>query len=94
MQEATELEVSLSVLSRVSPIQPEQVEVGLHGLVVSLGMHRGLLLPQVPLECGWDRETFLGQTCRKAGLPSDAWRNGAIIEAFTAEIFGDNGIRS
>jgi AmmeMemoRadiSam system protein A len=94
IQEATELTVSLSVLSRVSSIQPEEVEVGRHGLVVSLGMHRGLLLPQVPIECGWDRETFLGQTCRKAGLPSDAWRNGAILEAFTAEIFGDNGIRS
>ena len=49
----------------------------------------GLLLPQVPMEHDWDRETFLGQTCRKAGLPMDAWRNGAIVEAFTAEVFGD-----
>jgi AmmeMemoRadiSam system protein A len=91
-QEAPELDVSLSVLSRLSPIQPEEVEVGRHGLVLSLGSRRGLLLPQVPVECGWDRETFLSQTCRKAGLRSDAWRNGATLEAFTAEIFGDNKV--
>jgi AMMECR1 domain-containing protein len=41
------------------------------------------------LEHNWDRETFLNQTCRKAGLPMDAWRNGATVEAFTAEIFGE-----
>ncbi len=49
----------------------------------------GLLLPQVPIEHGWDRITFLEQTCRKAGLPADAWRAGAQIEVFTAEVFGD-----
>ena len=49
-----------------------------------------LLLPQVPVECDWDRETFLGQTCRKAGLPADAWQKGAALEAFTAEVFGDS----
>jgi uncharacterized protein len=51
--------------------------------------HRGLLLPQVPVEHHWDRVTFLEQTCRKAGLPLDAWQRGATIEAFTAEVFGD-----
>ena len=88
--EARELQVSLSVLSRLFPVCPEEVEVGRHGLVVSLGSHRGLLLPQVPVECSWDRETFLDQTCRKAGLASDAWRKNATLEAFTAEVFGDN----
>ncbi len=87
--EAPLLEVSLSVLSPLFPIQPEHVEVGRHGLVVSFGFSRGLLLPQVPAEYGWDRETFLEQTCRKAGLPSDAWRRRAKLEAFTAEVFGD-----
>ncbi len=90
--EAPLLEISLSVLSPLFPIQPEQVEVGRHGLVVSLGLNRGLLLPQVPGEYGWDRETFLEQTCRKAGLPSDAWRRGAKFEAFTAEVFGDGEV--
>ncbi len=89
MEEALKLEVSLSVLSRLFPIHPEEVEVGRHGLVVSLGARRGLLLPQVTVEHGWDRETFLEQTCRKAGLPLDAWRKGATVEAFTAEVFAD-----
>jgi AmmeMemoRadiSam system protein A len=88
--EAPELKVSLSVLSPLSPIRPEDVEVGRHGLVVSLGANRGLLLPQVPAEYGWDRETVLRQTCHKAGLPSDAWLRGALLESFTAEVFGDN----
>ena len=87
--EATELEISLSVLSPLFPIQAEDVQVGRHGLVASLGEFRGLLLPQVPVECNWDRETFLEQTCRKAGLPMDSWRKGAKFEAFTAEVFGD-----
>jgi AmmeMemoRadiSam system protein A len=88
-EEALKLEVSLSVLSLLFPIDPEAVEVGRHGLIVSQGARRGLLLPQVSLEHGWDRETFLEQTCRKAGLPLDAWRKDAIIEAFTAEVFSD-----
>lgn len=87
--EAGELEISLSVLSPLFPIQPSDVQVGRHGLVASFGGYRGLLLPQVPVECGWDRETFLEQTCRKAGLPIDSWRKGAKFEAFTAEVFGD-----
>jgi AmmeMemoRadiSam system protein A len=90
--EGPRLKVSLSVLSALAPIRPEAVEVGRHGLVISQGAHRGLLLPQVPVEHGWDRETFLEQTCRKAGLPLDAWGKAATIEAFTAEVFGDNDV--
>ena len=84
-----ELRVSLSVLSPLQPVQPEQVEIGRHGLLISLGYSRGLLLPQVPLEHGWDRIAFLEQTCRKAGLPPNAWQTGAKLEAFTAEVFAD-----
>jgi uncharacterized protein len=87
--EASRLEVSLSVLSRLFPISPEAIEVGRHGLIVTQGNRRGLLLPQVPIEHGWNRETFLEQVCRKAGLPVNAWRTGATIEAFTAEVFSD-----
>jgi len=93
-EEAPRVEVSLSVLSRLFPIQAEEVEVGRHGLVVCLGARRGLLLPQVPVENDWDRETFIEQTCRKAGLPLDAWRKGATLEAFTAEVFGDGDLLS
>jgi len=87
--EAPELKVSISVLSPPQPIQPAQVEIGRHGLLISLGLHRGLLLPQVPVEHGWGRIQFLEQTCRKAGLPLNAWQTGAKLEAFSAEIFGD-----
>jgi AmmeMemoRadiSam system protein A len=88
--EARRLRVSLSVLSCLKPLLAEEVEVGRHGLLISQGARRGLLLPQVPVEHGWDRGTFLEQTCRKAGLPLEAWRHGATIEGFTAEIFGDD----
>ena len=83
------LEIHLSVLSPLEPIRAEEVEVGRHGWLISLDGRRGLLLPQVPVEHGWERDTFLQQTCRKAGLPLDAWRHGASLEAFTAELFGD-----
>lgn len=84
-----DLEVSLSILSPLHAILPEQIEVGRHGLLVKLGGRRGLLLPQVPVEHGWDRITFLEQTCVKAGLPADAWQ-AAEIEGFTAEVFGES----
>ena len=89
IDEAQHLKISLSVLSALRPISPEQVEVGRDGLVVSQRMFRGLLLLQVAVEHGWDRITFLEQTCLKAGLPAEAWRTGAKIEAFTAEGFSD-----
>jgi AmmeMemoRadiSam system protein A len=88
-EEAPHLEVELSILSPMQPIQPEQVEIGRHGLLISWQGRRGLLLPQVAVEHDWDRATFLEQTCRKAGLPLDAWRRGATIEGFTADIFGE-----
>ena len=88
-EESRELQVSLSILSPPQPISADQVEIGRHGLLISLGLYRGLLLPQVPVEHGWDRITFLAQTCRKAGLAIDAWQTGARLEAFTAEVFAD-----
>jgi AmmeMemoRadiSam system protein A len=89
-EEAGKLEISLSILSPLRPIRPADVQIGRHGLLISEGANRGLLLPQVPIENRWDRETFLEQTCHKAGLPADAWRQSAKVEAFTAEVFGDS----
>jgi uncharacterized protein (TIGR00296 family) len=89
MEESPQLKIELSILSPPLPISAEEVEVGRHGLLVSMAGQRGLLLPQVPTERNWDRITFLQQTCRKAGLPPDAWQKGAVIEAFTAEVFGE-----
>jgi AmmeMemoRadiSam system protein A len=88
-EEAAQLQISISVLSPLFPITAEEVEIGKHGLLVSQGNRRGLLLPQVPGEHGWDRKMFLEQTCRKAGLPPDAYEHGATLQAFTAEIFGE-----
>ncbi len=88
--EAPLLQVEISVLSPLRAIAPEDVVVGKHGLVVTKGNRRGLLLPQVPAEWDWDRETFLSQTCLKAGLPADTWLHGVEVQAFTAEVFSDN----
>jgi AmmeMemoRadiSam system protein A len=88
-EEAPHLKVEISVLSPLRPIRPEEVVTGVHGLIVSRGSRRGLLLPQVPLEWNWDRETFLSQTCLKAGLPPDAWMQDIDLQAFTAEVFGE-----
>ncbi len=87
--ELSSIDLEISVLTPLAPIRAGEVEVGRHGLMVSHQGRRGLLLPQVPVELGWDRETFLDQTCVKAGLPPDAWRRGATLQAFTAEVFGE-----
>ena len=89
MEEALHIEVELSIISPAKPIDPDEIEIGRHGLLISWHGRRGLLLPQVAAEHAWDRITFLTQTCRKAMLPSDAWQKGATVEAFTAEIFGE-----
>ena len=88
-EEAPLLKIEISVLSPLRFITVQEIEVGRHGLVVTHHFQRGLLLPQVAVEHGWDRETFLAETCQKAGLAVDAWRHGATVEAFTAEVFGD-----
>jgi AmmeMemoRadiSam system protein A len=93
-EEAPHLEIELSILTPPLSISVEEIEIGRHGLLISQHGRRGLLLPQVPIEHKWDRITFLEQTCRKAGLPGDAWQKGAGIQAFTAEIFGDNAFAS
>ena len=83
------LHVEISVLSPMEEIRPEDMEVGRHGLLISSGFQRGLLLPQVAVEFNWGREEFLEETCLKAGLPPDAWKHGAKIQAFTAQVFGE-----
>ncbi|MHB8053751.1 MAG: AmmeMemoRadiSam system protein A [Candidatus Aminicenantales bacterium] len=90
LEEVADLHFEISVLTLPSPLDdPEQVVVGRHGIIVSRGFHKGLLLPQVPIEYNWDRETFLRHGCLKAGLPPDAWKKGARIEVFEADVFGE-----
>ena len=81
--------IDLSVLSALTPITPEQIVIGRHGLLVAMSGQRGLLLPQVPVEHHWDVPMFLAQTCMKAQLSPIAWRAGAELFGFTAEVFGD-----
>jgi AmmeMemoRadiSam system protein A len=89
-QELAEIGFEISVLSREREIASvDEIEVGRHGLVVEQGAIRGLLLPQVPTDQGWDRDTFLDHTCLKAGLPADAWKRGARILVFEAQVFGE-----
>jgi AmmeMemoRadiSam system protein A len=84
------VDVELSLLGPLERIEgPDQIEIGRHGLVAELGWKRGLLLPQVAIEWGWDREAFLAHTCHKAGLPRDAWKQGATLYRFEAEVFGE-----
>jgi len=88
--ELKKLKIEISVLGLPEPVkEPAEVRVGSHGIIVSKGFHRGLLLPQVPVEYGWDRETYLDHGCLKAGLPPDAWKKGAKIEVFTAQVFSE-----
>jgi len=85
--EAPSLQLEISVLSTPAEIAPDQIVIGQHGLIITRGWRRGLLLPQVPVTWHWEREQFLEETCLKAGLSRDAWKKGARIEAFTAEVF-------
>jgi len=90
--ELDELELEISVLTPIQEVKDvNAIEVGKDGLIIKRGHFQGLLLPQVATEYGWDRETFLAQTCRKAGLPPDAWKQeDTEISSFRAEVFGEN----
>jgi len=90
-EELDEIDIEISVLTPLERIDdPEKVIIGQHGLYLKSGFASGLLLPQVATQYGWDRETFLEQTCWKAGLPSNAWKEADTeIYTFSAEIFGE-----
>ncbi|MFQ6041864.1 MAG: AmmeMemoRadiSam system protein B [Candidatus Poribacteria bacterium] len=88
--ELKKIEIEISVLSPLRQIKNvNEIEVGKHGIIIRKGWHSGLLLPQVATEEGWDRMTFLQYTCRKAGLPTDAWKENADIYVFTADVFSE-----
>lgn len=88
--ELDQLTLEISVLSPLREATADEVQVGRHGVYVTRGMRRGVLLPQVATEQGWDRETFLDHTCLKAGLPATAWRDDDVrIDLFTAEVLSE-----
>ncbi len=88
-EEFARVDVEISILGPIDICHyPREIVVGKHGLIVSKGGQSGLLLPQVAEEWGWDRETFISQTCRKAGLPEDCWNKvGTTIFWFEAVVF-------
>ena len=93
LDELPRVSFELSVLSIPEPVHTiDRIEVGKHGLIVSKGSARGLLLPQVAAQYRWNRNQFLAETCIKAGLSPDAWREGASIHCFTADVFGEEHI--
>lgn len=91
MAEWREIDVEVSVLGPIEPVADiAEVIVGRHGLIVEFGRRRGLLLPQVATEWKWTAVEFASETCIKAGLPADAWRTGAKLFKFEAEVFGES----
>ena len=89
-EELVDLTLEISMLTPEYEIgSVDEIEVGRHGLIITQGSRRGLLLPQVATEHGWDRDTFLNHTCLKAGLRPSAWREGACISVFEAIVFGE-----
>jgi AmmeMemoRadiSam system protein A len=90
-EELPELTIEISVLTPFRRVRDvEEIEVGKHGIYIIRGASRGLLLPQVAARHDWDRETFLQQTCRKAGLHETAWKEPATtINIFEAQVFSD-----
>ncbi len=86
--ETKDLVIEISVLSPLQEISADEVEIGVHGLFVTRGSLSGVLLPQVPVELGWNRSTFLQEVCLKAGLPPNAYTlPDTKLEAFTADVF-------
>ena len=89
------IEIEISVLSPMKLVHNiNEIEIGKHGLLIERKHSRGLLLPQVPVEYGWDVKTFLNQTARKAGLRSSSWNDSETkLFTFTAEIFSEQSVK-
>ena len=88
-----EMSIEISLLHCLEPILPEGIEIGRHGLLVVNHAKRGLLLPKVATEHGLTREQFLEETCRKAGLPREAWKDSETrLFGFTCEVFSDTPV--
>jgi len=90
LEELADVKIEISVLTLPRPVKDiSEIEIGKHGIIISKGSNKGLLLPQVPVEWGWDLETFLHHGCLKAGLGENDWEKGANIEVFSAQVFSE-----
>jgi len=94
-EELEHVEIEISVLSPLKRIEKiEEIQVGRHGIIIRKGFRSGLLLPQVATENNWNRETFLTNTCYKAGLSGDCWKESdTVIEIFSALVFNESELR-
>jgi len=92
-EELPRIELEISVLTLPKLIEPSQIQVGVHGLIIQKGRRSGLLLPQVAIEYHWSTDEFLRQTCVKAGLPPDSWKEEAEIFGFEAEVFSESDVQ-
>src|ERR1035438_6788068 len=90
--EMAHIEIEISVLTVPKAIERSQIQVGVHGLIVTRGNRSGLLLPQVAMEYHWDARTFVEQTCVKAGLGKDAWKDEINLFAFEAQVFSETDL--
>jgi AmmeMemoRadiSam system protein A len=92
--ELDQIEIEISVLSPLRKIaSPAEIILGQHGVMIRLGHHQGLLLPQVSLHHDWDVETFLTHVCQKAGLSAETWKDPeADIFVFEAEVFAETDV--
>ncbi|MCP4221332.1 MAG: TIGR00296 family protein [bacterium] len=88
--ELENIDIEISILTVPQKVgSHEDVEVGRDGIIISKGYMKGLLLPQVPVEQGWNREEYISYGCTKAGLPMDEWKRGVEIETFQGTVFGE-----
>lgn len=89
------VEIEISVLSPMSPIARDDIEIGVHGLYVAQGRKRGVFLPQVPVQYGWDVPRYLKELLNKGGLGSRAYEDPQTrLFGFTAEVFSDSGLQA
>jgi AmmeMemoRadiSam system protein A len=90
--ELKDIDIEISILTVPQKVGSyKDVVVGRDGIIISKGFMRGLLLPQVPVEQGWNLEEYISYGCRKAGLPADEWKSGVGIETFQGIVFGEEG---
>lgn len=88
VEELSQVKIEVSILYPPEQLgNPSEIKIGRDGLIIEKGYHRGLLLPQVAVEHAWGVEEFMNQTCRKAGLESFCWENGAKVSRFEAVVF-------
>ena len=90
LKELEDIDIEISVLTVPQKVDSyKDVQVGRDGIIISKGFRKGLLLPQVPVEQGWNLEEYISYGCMKANLPMDEWKKGVEIETFQGIVFGE-----